>query len=135
MLKFSWKIFVIFSLHFLTFFIYYSNTKTATGSFKLPYKRQRFDKKNDTSQAMTMRKIKYLLIQQKNYYQNIEKKNLTKRMTNEYETPLIDSYNTIFTTTVTIGEEGKVFFGKFLSQFPYIFYYIYYILAYICMTT
>uniref|UniRef100_A0A914L956 Peptidase A1 domain-containing protein n=1 Tax=Meloidogyne incognita TaxID=6306 RepID=A0A914L956_MELIC len=44
----------------------------------------------------------------KNLFQQ-KYKLLTKRRANEYETPLIDSYNTIFTATVTIGTPGQEF--------------------------
>ncbi|CAK5048140.1 unnamed protein product [Meloidogyne enterolobii] len=95
MLKFFSKLFVPFSLYFLIIPDIYSTTTTTSGSFKLPYKRHRLNRKNGPFQAITMNKIKNLFQQKYKF--------LTKRMTKEYETPLIDSYNTIFTATVTIG--------------------------------
>uniref|UniRef100_A0A1I8BC80 Peptidase A1 domain-containing protein n=1 Tax=Meloidogyne hapla TaxID=6305 RepID=A0A1I8BC80_MELHA len=70
----------------------------------MPYKRHRLNRKNNNIPAITIEKIKNLF--QHKYNEN---KFLTKRMTNEYETPLIDSFNTIFTATVTIGTPGQEF--------------------------
>ncbi|CAK5014880.1 unnamed protein product [Meloidogyne enterolobii] len=95
MFKFFSKLFVPFSLYFLIIPDIYSTTTTTGGSFKLPYKRHRLNRKSSPIHAITMNKIKNLFQQKYKF--------LTKRMTKEYETPLIDSFNTIFTSTVTIG--------------------------------
>ncbi|KAF7631193.1 Peptidase A1 domain-containing protein [Meloidogyne graminicola] len=103
MSKFFCKIFLTFSFHLLIFSDQFSTNSTTLGPYKLPYKRHKLNQKNNTT-----RKIKNL-IQKKNYLKNENKYFLTKRRTKEYGTPLIDSYNTVYTAIVTIGTPEQQF--------------------------